>query len=220
MNVQIPAWLALLAGILPDYDIYFRPVLAHHTWTHSLLVLVPVTLMLTVQYDRLGLAVGLGMLSHLLTDSLVGTIPVFYPFSVTIQIGLNLGIPSVADTALESGALLVVLLMAFENKDYLLVLTRDRRSLWFIVPLYSLVTLSILFAGDNNISLSVFAFSRKALTLISVDHILLGSILLLGTLQGVRAVLSHSPWREGVRAKKRDTPRTEAEEESFPDIPD
>ena len=103
LKVRIPLYLALLAGLLPDFDIYFHPVIQHHTITHSLLFLGPVTAFLTYRYKKLGGVFSLGILSHLLTDSLVGSIPIFYPLSTTI--GLGLGIPSPADTLLEVGAL-------------------------------------------------------------------------------------------------------------------
>jgi LexA-binding, inner membrane-associated putative hydrolase len=189
IQVNLPAWLAFLSGILPDFDIYFRPILAHHTWTHSILILLPISLILAIRFGRLGIAFSTGILSHLLTDSLVGTIPILYPFS-SITIGLNLGIPSVADTILETGALLAVLVLAYTNNDYLQITRPNKKSLWLIVPLYALITLSVLFAGDNGISLASFAFSRKAFTLITIGHAILAGLLALGVVQGARAVVS------------------------------
>ena len=189
LQVNLPAWLAFLSGILPDFDIYFRPVLAHHTWTHSVLILLPISLILAIRFGRLGIAFSTGILSHLLTDSLVGTIPILYPFSAT-TVGLNLGIPSVSDTILETGALLAVLILAYINEDYLQITRPNKKSLWLIVPLYALITLSVLFAGDNGISLANFAFSRKAFTLITIGHAILAGLLALGVVQGTRAVIS------------------------------
>ncbi len=189
LQANLSAWLAFLSGILPDFDIYFRPILAHHTWTHSILILLPISLILSIRFGRVGIAFSIGILSHLLTDSLVGTIPVLYPFSDQ-TIGLNLGIPSIADTTLETGALFAVLLLAYNNKDYLLITRPNKKSLWLIVPLYALLTLSVLFAGDNGISLANFAFSRKAFTLITIGHVILAGLLALGVVQGTRAVIS------------------------------
>src|SRR5439155_16015665 len=56
LNVNLPAYLALLSGILPDFDIYFQPYLVHHTYTHSLIVIIPVVLVLTYFFGRLGFA--------------------------------------------------------------------------------------------------------------------------------------------------------------------
>ena len=186
LNVNLPAYLALLSGILPDFDIYFQPYLVHHTYTHSLVIVVPVILVLTYFFGRLGFAFSIGTLSHLLGDFLVGTIPLLYPLLPNSDVGLNLGIPSLADTVLEIGAFALVLLYAYWNGDYKLILKPSRESLMLTIPLFALVTLTLLFAGDRSIPLAEFAFSRRALTVITLGHILLSGILALGVLQGLR----------------------------------
>ena len=192
LNVNLPAYPALLSGILPDFDIYFQPYLVHHTYTHSLIVIIPIVLVLTYFFGRLGFAFSIGILSHLLGDFLVGTIPILYPFYPnSFDVGLNLGIPSLADTALEIGAFGLVLVYAYRNGDYKLVLKPTRDSLLLAIPLFALVTLTLLFAGDRSIPLAEFAFSRRALTVITVGHILLSGILALGVLQGFRWYLGN-----------------------------
>lgn len=186
LNVTIPAYLALLAGVLPDFDIYFQSVgLVHHTWTHSVLTLVPLAILLCYFFGRLGFAFSVGILSHLVADSLVGSIPIFYPFYSSLNVGLNLGIPSLADTLLEMGAFGVVLAFAFLNGDYKLVTKPSRDGLFLAIPLVAIDTLTILFAGDRSIALVEFAFSRKALTVITAGHIVLSGMLALGVLQGL-----------------------------------
>ena len=186
LKVKLPLYLGLLAGLLPDFDIYFHPLIQHHTISHSLILLGPITGILTYRYKRLGAAFSLGILSHLLTDGLVGTIPIFYPLS-NVSIGLGLGIPSPADTLLEVGALAVSIGYAFLNGDYQLFARPGKESLPIAIPLAAIVTLTLLFAGDNRISLTILAFSRKALTAITVGHIVLVAILAIGTLQGILA---------------------------------
>ena len=186
LNVNLPAYLALLSGILPDFDIYFQPYLVHHTYTHSLIVIIPILIVLTYFFGRLGFAFSIGILSHLLADFLVGSIPLLYPFYSSSDVGLNLGIPSLADTILEMGAFGLVLLYAYRNGDYRLVLKPSRDSLLLAIPMVALVTLTLLFAGDKSIPLAEFAFSRRALTVITIGHILLSGILALGVLQGFR----------------------------------
>jgi len=186
LNVNLPAYLALLSGILPDFDIYFQPYLVHHTYTHSLVIVVPVILVLTYFFGRLGFAFSIGILSHLLGDFLIGTIPLLYPLYPNSDVGLNLGIPSLADTVLEIGAFALVLVYAYWNGDYKLILKPSRESLMLTIPLFALVTLTLLFAGDRSIPLAEFAFSRRALTVITLGHILLSGILALGVLQGIR----------------------------------
>ena len=198
LNVNLPAYLALLSGILPDFDIYFQPYLVHHTYTHSLVIVVPVILVLTYFFGRLGFAFSIGILSHLLGDFLVGTIPLLYPLLPNSDVGLNLGIPSLADTILEIGAFALVLVYAYWNGDYKLILKPSRESLMLTIPLFALVTLTLLFAGDRSIPLAEFAFSRRALTVITLGHILLSGILALGVLQGLR-------WYLGSRRVKHTT---------------
>lgn len=193
MGVDLPLYLALLAGVLPDFDIYFHPFIQHHTITHSVLLLGPVTVLLTYRYRRLGAAFSVGLLSHLLTDGLVGSIPILYPVS-TFAVGLNLGIPSQADTLLEMGALAVSIAYVFQNGDYVLFSTSRKDSLLIAIPLASIVTLTLLFAGDNNIPLTELAFSRKALTAITLGHVVFGAALSVGTFQGIRAY-----WRSSRR---------------------
>jgi hypothetical protein len=191
LNVNLPAYLALLSGILPDFDIYFQPYIVHHTYTHSLIVIVPVVLVLTYLFGKLGFAFSMGILSHLLGDFLVGTIPLLYPLLPNSDVGLNLGIPSLSDTVLEIGAFLLVLVYAYRNGDYKLIFKPSRESLLLTIPLFALVTLTLLFAGDRSIPLTEFAFSRRALTVITLGHILLSGILALGVLQGFRWYLGN-----------------------------
>jgi hypothetical protein len=189
LNVDLPLYLALLAGVMPDFDIYFRPIIEHHTITHSVLFLGPICAVLSWRYSRRGFAFSLGVLSHLLTDSLVGTIPLLYPVS-GFTVGMNLGLPSPSDTLLEMGALALVIAYVFQNRDYLLFTKPNRDSLWIAIPLAAIVTLTLLFAGDNNIPLVTLAFSRKALTAITVGHVVLVGALSVGTVQGARAYLA------------------------------
>jgi hypothetical protein len=94
------------------------------------------------------------------------------------------------DTVLEVGALGLVLALSYLNGDYKLVTEPQRESVYLVIPMVSIVTLTLLFAGDNNVSLAAFAFSRKALTLITLGHVVLIGILGLGVVQGVRAIIT------------------------------
>jgi hypothetical protein len=105
-------------------------------------------------------------------------------------VGISLGLPSPADTILEVGALGLVLLLAYLNGDYKLVTESHREGLYLVIPIISIVTLTLLFAGDNNVPLAEFAFSRKALTLITLGHATLIGILVLGGFQGARNLLA------------------------------
>src|SRR5712692_4928070 len=150
VKANIPAYMALLAGVLPDFDIYFKPLIQHHTYTHSLIILLPICAVLVIRFKGPGLAFSAGILSHLVADSIVGTIPPFYPLSNS-QFGISLGLPSPADTALEVGALGLVLLLAYINRDYKLVTKSQREAVYLVIPMVSMITLTLLFAGDNTV---------------------------------------------------------------------
>ena len=189
VKVNLPAYMALLAGVLPDFDIYFQPLIQHHTYTHSLIILLPICAVLVIRFKGLGLAFSAGILSHLVADSIVGTIPPLFPLS-NFQLGISLGLPSPVDTVLEVGALGLVLVLAYLNGDYKLVMESQGESVYLVIPMVSIVTLTLLFAGDNNVSLTAFAFSRKALTLITLGHAVLIGILGIGVVQGVKASIA------------------------------
>src|SRR5712664_1067400 len=135
-NVNLPAYMALLAGVVPDFDIYFKPLIQHHTYTHSLIILLPICAVLIVRFKGLGLAFSTGILSHLVADSFVGTIPPLYPLS-DFQLGISLGLPSPADTALEIGAFGLVLALASLNGFFFFVYGDHRESVYLAIPMVS-----------------------------------------------------------------------------------
>ena len=98
-----------------------------------------------------------------------------------------MGIPSPSDTLLEMGALAIAIAYVFQNGDYLLFSRAGKESLLIAIPLVAIVTLTLLFAGDNKIALTELAFSRKALQVITVGHAVLVGALAVGTFQGIRA---------------------------------
>jgi membrane-bound metal-dependent hydrolase YbcI (DUF457 family) len=213
VKVKLPAYMALLAGVLPDFDIYFKPLIQHHNYTHSLIILLPICALLVFRFKGLGLAFSAGILSHLAADSIVGTVPPLYPLS-DFQLGLSLGLPSPADTALEVGALGLVLILAYLNGDYKLVTESHREGIYLAIPLVSIVTLTLLFAGDNDVPLAELAFSRKALTLITLGHAALIGILGLAVVQGVRAVII-----ERLRTRQAPTGTTNQQESHISPLP-
>src|SRR5260370_7590936 len=81
VKVSLPAYMALLAGVLPDFDIYFKPLIQHHTYTHSLLILIPICFVLVLRFKGLGLAFSAGIFFPLFAPSILGTIPPLYPLS-------------------------------------------------------------------------------------------------------------------------------------------
>jgi hypothetical protein len=76
-----------------------------------------------------------------------------------------------------------------------------------VIPIISIVTLTLLFAGDNNVPLAEFAFSRKALTLITLGHATLIGVLVLGSFQGARNLIASNRRQGHVSAGPPDDPQ-------------
>ena len=90
-------YLALLAicGTIPDIDIFLVPFLGwdiHKIWTHNLLALAVFALIMIVFAKLVGrvregyILFGLGIFAygaHILTDFIMRTVPLFYPFDST-----------------------------------------------------------------------------------------------------------------------------------------
>ena len=171
---KLSLWLAFTVGIVPDYDILFQELgLFHHTYTHSLLLWVPVAIAL-VLWKRKTLPYVAGILSHLLIgDVLASSIPFLLPLS-SISVGLRLGMPSIADAILESGALLLMFLALWRNGDLRRMFNGQKINLLMVVPLVSMASLTWLAAKTPELEqLVTFGFSRLEIETISIGQILL-----------------------------------------------
>lgn len=178
-------WLALTVGLIPDVDLYFVSLgLQHHTFTHSILFWLP--LLPVVYYKRQYIPAYIGIVQHfLLDDMLVGTVPILLPFT-TLTVGLDLGAPSTLDTLLECSALVAAAALAYKNGDLRQMLARKADSLMNVVPLLLMVSLTLIASNEFKVQFMKYAFSSRKLTLISLGHIILGSMLALSTIQGLR----------------------------------
>jgi hypothetical protein len=175
---KLSLWLAFTVGIVPDYDILFEGVgLAHHTYTHSLLLWIPVVVALAL-WKRKTIPYVAGILSHLLIgDFLVSSIPILLPLS-NVTVGLNLGMPSAADALLEPASLILMLTLLFLNGDFRRALNGERSNLLMAIPLASMSALTWLAAGQPELGgLVTYGFSRLALQTVSIGEILLAAFL-------------------------------------------
>ena len=196
LRSEIPLSFALFAGILPDFDLLFQPFgLLHHTFTHSLIFIGPLTIIPILLFKQKGLVLSIGILSHLFTDAIVGTIPVMFPLSLT-EIGFRL--PLAVDAILEVGVLPFILLYILRNGDAKSILRGDFRNILIIIPFVAIVSLSFMFALDNNIYLPTYAFARKALTVITFGHYLLGFVMSLAI------VLAFKTWFRDMNRSRRE----------------
>ena len=70
-KTRTKTWIALTVGMIPDVDLFFIPFgLEHHTYTHSILLWLP--LLGFVFFSKSFLPVYLGIVQHMFDDALVG----------------------------------------------------------------------------------------------------------------------------------------------------
>lgn len=185
-NPVSPAFL-LLAGGIPDYDLLFGVLLPHGTLTHNLWIWIAAFagLFFLLRWRILPYAVG--VVQHfLIGDALVGSVAFLWPLT-TIKLGLNLGVPSAADTILETSFFLGLVVYMYLSGDLHRIFMVRASNLWMILPLATLTGLSAFATGETElVPLATYGFARKALTIITIDHIILATIMAFSTLQGMR----------------------------------
>ena len=179
-------WIALTVGMIPDLDLFFTQYgLGHHTYTHSILLWLPLAPLMLVSTPFI--PVYFGIVQHMLDDAIVGTVPIFLPLSM-MQIGIHLGVPSTGDTLLEGGAVVVVALVAYWNGDMTKLLSVRPESFWTIIPLATLSSMTLIASREFKVNLTSYAFSSKDLSIISLSHMLVAGFLLVSYIQGLRAL--------------------------------
>ena len=179
-------WIALTVGMIPDIDLYFTQYgLAHHTYTHSLILWLPLAPLMMISTPFI--PVYFGIVQHLLDDAIVGTVPLLLPLSTT-QIGIKLGVPSAADTLLEGGAVIVVVLVAYYNGDLTKLLSVRPDSFWSIIPLATLSSMTLIASREFKVNITNYAFSSKNLSIISICHMLVAGFLLISCILGLMAI--------------------------------
>ncbi len=163
MKQRVVVWAALTAAILPDYDILFSWAgLSHHTYTHSLVLWAPVMVAL-VLWKRGSLPYVVAVLQHIvLGDTLVGRVPLFLPLS-KVQLGLNLGMPSMADILLEVGFSVLALLVLWRSGDLRRVFGGGSETVLMAVPLLSVALMGLLWRGTARLEGGGFGLSRLRL---------------------------------------------------------
>jgi len=163
MKRRVVVWAALTAGILPDYDILFSWAgLAHHTYTHSLVVMGPI-LLVVVLWKRGALPYAVAVLQHILIgDTLVGRVPLLLPLS-RHQFGLNLGMPSVPDISLELGFAFLALLVMWLSGDLRRVFAGGKETVLMAVPIVSVALMALLWRVTAMLEEGGSGFSRLRL---------------------------------------------------------
>ena len=182
-------YLALLIGTIPDFDIYFFFAGSYHaTYTHSILTWSPVFITLLLLFRKRAIPYIIGISAHFLGDFLTNEIPFLFPIIET-DFGLILGNDPYYATSLEIGALTVATFIAYSNGDLRSSMRVWPKNLLSFIPLFVLVSLTLLFASEFNINLIQHGFQGLSISLISISHIILALFLTLSAFCGLYAVI-------------------------------
>jgi hypothetical protein len=184
----VPAILML--GVLPDIDLFFsRFGVVHHTFTHSFFFWLVIFAPFFLVYRGKSIPYFAAVVQHFaFGDFLVGKVMILWPFSLS-YFGFNIAMPSVLDVALETAGLLLAAGIVIFNGDLRRLLSADKRNILMLLPFLALVASMLFFAVDRPIvPLVAYIWSRKLLTIIVLDHIILAIFLAVSTVQGLRAL--------------------------------
>jgi hypothetical protein len=184
----VPAILML--GVLPDIDLFFGSFgVVHHTFTHSFFFWLVIFAPFLFVYRLKSVPYFAAVVQHFaFGDFLMGKVMIFWPFSLS-YFGLNIAMPSILDVALETTGLLLAAGIIVFNGDLRRLLSVDRRNVPMLLPFLALVTSMLFFAVDwSLIPLVAYIWSRKLLTVLVFDHLILAAFLVVSTAQGLRAL--------------------------------
>ncbi len=187
----VPA--VLMLGVLPDVDLLFRSLgLVHHTVTHSLFFWIILFAPFFVFFRLKSVPYFAAVVQHFaFGDFLVGKVMIFWPFSSS-YFGLHIAMPSVLDVALETAGLLLAAGIIILNGDLRRLLSVDIRNVWMVLPFLALLASMLFFAVDYSIvPLIAYVWSRKLLTILVLEHLILVTFLAVSTVQGLRALSRH-----------------------------
>lgn len=189
LRVKTSFYVLFLAPAIPDFDLYFMNLgLAHHTYSHSIIIWAPIFVVLFAFSGRTSIPYTIGIAQHfLLDDFLVGRVPLFLPLS-GVQFGLSLGSIGRNEMALEVGAFIVAAIVAYRMNDIREALTINRKNITMVIPLFALVSLTLLFANEIHVNLLDYGFASGSVSLISISHVVLALFLAMSFGQGVRGL--------------------------------
>jgi hypothetical protein len=186
----VPA--VLMLGVIPDIDLFLQGFgVVHHTFTHSLFFWFVIFAPFLVVFRRKSIPYLVAVVQHFaFGDFLVGNVMIFWPFS-SLHFGFNISMPSVLDVALETAGLLLAAGIVYFNGDLRRLLSVKMRNISMLFPFLALLTSMLFFAVDWPIvPLIAYIWSRKLLTIIVLEHMILAIFLAFSTAQGLRRLFS------------------------------
>ncbi len=192
---RVVLWAAFTAGLLPDYDLLFKWMrIPHDTYTHSMLILVPLAVA-SVTIWKGSEPYAFALLVHVAGDLVSGRIPLLYPIS-RAAVGLGVGMGSMADSAVEFLFFMVMIVSMWRAGDIKRLLSGVRENTLIAVPLVSLTGLTWVAENGGGVSLIegirkliIYGFSKQALVVVTVGHLMIGTLLALSMLALALAAL-------------------------------
>ena len=183
----VPA--VLMLGVLPDIDLFFgNSGVIHRTITHSLVFWLVIFAPFLFVYRRRAIPYFAAVVQHFaFGDFIFGKVMILWPFSLS-TFGFGVAMPSFLDTALETIGLLLAAGIVVFNGDLRRLVSVNKRNILMVLPFLALVTSMLFFAADSGIvPLIAYVWSRKVLTVLVLDHIILAIFLAVSSVQGFRA---------------------------------
>jgi len=184
----VPAILML--GVLPDIDLFFGNLgVVHHSFTHSIFFWLVIFAPVFAVYGLKSVPYLAAVVQHFaFGDLLVDKVMILWPFSSS-YFGLNFGMPSILDVALETAGLLLAAGIIVFNGDLRRLLSVNKRNILMLLPFLALIASMLWFAVDwSLIPLIAYVWTRKSLTALVFDHLILAAFLAISGIQGLRAL--------------------------------
>ena len=180
----------LLLGILPDADIFLGSIgIVHRTITHSFFFWIVLFVPIFVIFRLKSVPYFVAVIQHFaFGDLIMGQVMIFWPFKKS-YFGLNFGMPSTVDVALETVGLLLAFIIIVYSRDLKRLFSVDKNNTLMVLPLLALITAVLFFVSHSSIdSLITYVFSSKLLIILAVAHLILIAGLAASTIQGLRAL--------------------------------
>jgi len=190
-KLSVPA--VLMLGVLPDFDLFLHGLgVVHHSFTHSLFFWFLMFAPVLAVFRRRSIPYLVAVVQHFaFGDLMVGDAMILWPFS-TSYFGFNIAMPSFPDVALETAGLLLAAGIVYLNGDLRRLLSANTRNISMYLPLTALLASMLFFAVDRPIApLIAYIWSRKLLTIIVLEHVILATFLAVSTAQGLRGLISN-----------------------------
>ncbi|GIU71760.1 MAG: hypothetical protein KatS3mg003_1239 [Candidatus Nitrosocaldaceae archaeon] len=190
-NVNIP--LILFLGIVPDIDL-LSSFVDHRSFTHSIPVITLLFIPFLYIYKKRALPYYIAITQHIFFgDLIVGKTQLFWPFDLTIGLGLEL--TSIENVIIESLGL--GLFIIFIIKDRHELFTNNRNNIFMILPLIPVIIFPLIYAQyeleHTSISdLSYNIVQADTAFLIFILHLLLASIFILFIIDGLKGYMLRS----------------------------